>query len=81
MQNFLGLKHLIYKKSTWLKMRLAAGFSFINNYIFKLGFLDGHAGYVCAKMTAHYTFLKYARLRELNNAAKETKETGSTWGE
>ena len=53
-------------KSSWLKIRVAPGFSFFNYYILKAGFLDGHAGYVCAKMTAHYTFLKYARLRELN---------------
>jgi hypothetical protein len=53
------------KRPSWLKQRLAPGFNFLNYYIFKLGFLDGHEGFVCAKMTAHYTFLKYARLREL----------------
>lgn len=53
------------KKSSWVKMKIAPGFNFFNYYILKLGFLDGHAGYVCAKMTAWYTFLKYARLREL----------------
>ena len=26
---------------------------------------DGWEGLVCARMTAYYTFLKYARLREL----------------
>jgi glycosyltransferase involved in cell wall biosynthesis len=53
------------KKPSWFKLRLSPGFNFINYYILKFGFLDGHEGYVCAKMTAHYTFLKYARLREL----------------
>lgn len=53
------------KKASWFKIRMSPGFNFLNYYIFKLGFLDGHEGYVCAKMTAHYTFLKYARLREL----------------
>lgn len=53
------------KKPSWFKQRISPGFNFINNYIFKRGFLDGHEGYVCARMTAHYTFLKYARLREL----------------
>jgi hypothetical protein len=56
------------KKVPWFKIRMAPVFTFINYYILKLGFLDGHAGYVCAKMTAHYTFLKYARLKELNRA-------------
>lgn len=53
------------RKASWLKLRLSPGFTFFNYYILRLGFLDGHAGYVCAKMTAWYTFLKYARLKEL----------------
>lgn len=56
------------KKPSWFKLRLSPGFNFFNYYILKLGFLDGHEGFVCAKMTAHYTFLKYARLRELYKA-------------
>jgi glycosyltransferase involved in cell wall biosynthesis len=54
------------KTSSWFRTRLSPGFNFLNYYILKLGFLDGYEGYVCAKMTAHYTFLKYTRLRELN---------------
>ena len=53
------------KRSSWWKIRVSPAFTFINYYILKAGFLDGYAGYVCAKMTAHYTFLKYARLKEL----------------
>ncbi len=53
------------KKAFWFKIRLAPGFNFFMHYFIKLGFLDGHAGYICAKMTAHYTFLKYIRLKEL----------------
>lgn len=60
--------HHLGKRASWLKIRLSPGFTFFNYYILKLGFLDGYAGYICAKMTAHYTFLKYARLRELNRA-------------
>jgi glycosyltransferase involved in cell wall biosynthesis len=52
------------KRSSWIKIRLSPLFNFLNYYIFRLGFLDGHEGFVCAKMTAHYTFLKYARLKE-----------------
>jgi glycosyltransferase involved in cell wall biosynthesis len=62
------------RKASWFKIRLSPGFNFMNYYILKLGFLDGHAGYVCAKMTAHYTFLKYARLRELWNIEQTNKE-------
>jgi glycosyltransferase involved in cell wall biosynthesis len=61
------------RKSSWFKNRLSPGFNFVNYYILKLGFLDGFEGYVCAKMTAHYTFLKYAMLRELWHIRKATK--------
>lgn len=53
------------KKPSWFKIQLSPAFNFLNYYILRLGFLDGHAGYTCARMTAHYTFLKYARLREI----------------
>ena len=33
-------------------------------YLFKLGFLDGWQGFTIAWMTAFYTFLRYARVRE-----------------
>lgn len=56
---------MLGKKASWFKIRLSPAFNFINYYILKLGFLDGHAGYVCARMTSYYTFLKYTRLREL----------------
>ncbi len=65
------------KKPSWFKIRLSPGFNFLNYYILKLGFLDGHAGYVCAKMTAHYTFLKYARLRELWNTPRQKQRIGN----
>jgi glycosyltransferase involved in cell wall biosynthesis len=61
------------KKASWLKCRLAPAFSFFKYYILKLGFLDGYAGYICAKMTACYTFLKYEKLRELRSEAGSNK--------
>lgn len=39
---------------------------FFRGYFIKLGFLDGFYGFVIAKSSAHYTFMKYAELRELN---------------
>lgn len=44
--------------------------TFLRNYLLKGGFLDGNAGYQVCRMTAFYTLLKYARLKEL---AKEEK--------
>ena len=53
------------KRPNWIKLHLSPGFNFIKFYFFKLGFLDGYPGYLSAKMTAWYTFMKYARLKEL----------------
>ena len=54
------------KKSGTLKMYFAATFSFVKNYFFKLGFLDGRAGFDCTRIISLYTFLKYKELNELN---------------
>lgn len=53
------------KKSSWFKRYINPNFSFAKHYIFQLGFLDGWEGLLSARMTAFYTFLKYARLKEL----------------
>jgi len=59
------------KRSSGLKILFAPKFSFLNNYFFKLGFLDGWSGWVCARMTSYYTFIKYARLLELNKVKSQ----------
>lgn len=41
--------------------------NFLRNYLFKGGILDGRAGFIVCKMSAFYTLVKYAKLRELNN--------------
>ena len=58
------------KRSSWIKIHLAPMFSFLKYYVFKLGFLDGYAGFVCARMGSYYTRIKYARLLELNRGEK-----------
>ncbi|MBV9989328.1 MAG: glycosyltransferase family 2 protein [Chitinophagaceae bacterium] len=55
------------KKAGWLRCRLSGPFSFFTNYLLRLGFLDGEAGYTIAKMNAWYTWLKYTQLRDLNS--------------
>jgi glycosyltransferase involved in cell wall biosynthesis len=54
------------KRSSWAKICFSPIFSFLKYYILKLGFLDGWQGLICAGMTSYYTFLKYARLLEIN---------------
>jgi hypothetical protein len=58
------------KRSSWLKIYLAPIFTFLKYYVFKLGFLDGRAGFICAQMSSYYTHIKYARLLELNKIKK-----------
>ena len=48
-------------------------FLFLQNYIFRLGFLDGKAGYQSARITAHYTYLKYKKLGEMINNKRWVK--------
>lgn len=50
------------KKAGLFKKYAAAFFSFVQNYIFRAGFLDGKAGYQCAVLMAGYTFTKYKKL-------------------
>jgi glycosyltransferase involved in cell wall biosynthesis len=61
------------KESSLIKRYAAPPFTFIKYYIFRLGFLDGWEGLLCARMTAFYTSLKYARLHELQTFAKKQK--------
>ncbi len=62
--------HKLGKKASWWQCRLSGPFSFVINYLLKLGFLDGEAGYTIAKMNAWYTWLKYTQLRELNTSTR-----------
>ncbi len=50
------------KKVSLIKRYLSPLFSFIQNYIFRLGFLDGKAGFTVAKLNAYYVWLKYNHL-------------------
>jgi glycosyltransferase involved in cell wall biosynthesis len=71
MENYARLNAEKYfrqgKRSSVLKQWMSPAFSFVQNYIFKLGFLDGKAGLTCARMTAGYTFLKYKKLKEMTD--------------
>ena len=42
-------------------------FTFVKKFIFQLGFLDGYNGFLIASMAAYGKFLKYSKLREMEN--------------
>ena len=54
------------KTAGFVKRYLSPVFAFIQHYIIQLGFLDGKEGFIIAKTTARYTFLKYRYLKEMN---------------
>jgi glycosyltransferase involved in cell wall biosynthesis len=59
------------KKPSFFKQYFSPVFAFIQHYIFRLGFLDGKEGFIIAKTTARYTFLKYRYLKEMNKTKPE----------
>jgi len=55
------------KKPGFFKQFFSPAFAFIQHYIFRLGFLDGKEGFIIAKTTARYTFLKYHYLKVMKS--------------
>lgn len=61
------------KKSPSLFMiLLRAKWKFVSDYILKLGFLDGYAGFLVCKYSSLATFSKYVKLRQLHANQKES---------
>jgi glycosyltransferase involved in cell wall biosynthesis len=65
--------HARGKRSTWIKQYISPSFTFFKYYILRLGFLDGWAGLFSAKMSALYSYVKYARLRELEGTGNDVQ--------
>jgi glycosyltransferase involved in cell wall biosynthesis len=59
----------LHKKSTFLNILVSPLFKFIKSYLFKLGFLDGYYGFVVCMISAHATFIKHVKVRELYKTA------------
>lgn len=62
------------RKHSLLKILFSPVFTFIQAYIFKLGFLDGIHGFVLAIMNAHAAFVKYVKLWELRRNKDQLHE-------
>ena len=54
--------------TTLLAKVLRPPWRFFYMYVVRRGFLDGRAGFMLARLGAHFTFMKYARLGELVRA-------------
>jgi glycosyltransferase involved in cell wall biosynthesis len=53
------------KKSSIIKLTIGPVWRFFRDYILKLGFLDGKAGFEICSISARATYLKYKKLAEL----------------
>lgn len=53
------------KKTSFIKLYFSPVVKFIRDYIVKLGFMDGIAGFTVARISAYATFLKYNKLKNL----------------
>jgi glycosyltransferase involved in cell wall biosynthesis len=60
------------KRPNVFKQYLSPVFAFLQHYIFRLGFLDGKEGFIIARTTARYTFLKYHYLEQLHRNPVKT---------
>jgi len=53
--------------------------AFLRNYVWKRGFADGMPGLIVSAMNAHYVFLKFAKLWELERRGSAFPVPGSTF--
>jgi glycosyltransferase involved in cell wall biosynthesis len=64
----LAAEELVYRKTKigLSKLILDPAWTFARTYFLQRGFLDGLEGLIIAHMAAHYTFLKYAKARNMS---------------
>jgi len=63
------------KRSWRAAMWFATPWSWFNNYVLSLGFLDGYRGWVISRMAARGTWLKFKKLGELVETESSTTGT------
>jgi glycosyltransferase involved in cell wall biosynthesis len=66
----LGAEKILHKKITMRSALTHAIWSFVKHYVFKLGFLDGWAGFVIAFGNFEGTFYRYVKAYEIQNSSK-----------
>jgi glycosyltransferase involved in cell wall biosynthesis len=58
------------KKSNLFKILTRPVLQFLRDYFLKLGFLDGRVGYTICKINALSAFLKYSKLKDLDQSTR-----------
>jgi glycosyltransferase involved in cell wall biosynthesis len=64
-------------RGTWLRLTLNPLAAFLKKYVLKRGFLDGIAGFMLAALHAYYTFLKHAKLWELEHGITKRNKSSA----
>ncbi|MEO6668583.1 MAG: glycosyltransferase family 2 protein [Ferruginibacter sp.] len=74
-----AIKYLNHgKKSPAFFRMVSPSFHFLQSFIFRLGFLDGQAGFITARINANYTWKKYDYLYQMmrNESRKDMPAPG-----
>jgi len=58
------------KRASFVKQWFSPMAKFIQGYVLRLGLLDGHAGWMIAKLSARAVRLKYVKLERLHNGRR-----------
>lgn len=60
------------KRASFTSLVISPFWKFIKSYFFRLGFLDGYYGFVVCVISAYATFIKYVKIKELqqNNSVE-----------
>ena len=66
--------YLLGKRAKWHHVTVRPVYTLLYRYVFRLGFLEGLAGAVISFMGALGTFVKYARLYEIQTRADSNDE-------
>lgn len=53
------------KKANFMALVISPFWKFLKSYFFRLGFLDGYYGFVVSIISAYATFMKYVKIKEL----------------
>lgn len=64
------------KKSNWFKLLVNPFWAFFHCYFIRLGLLEGFEGFTIAVISAHSTFLKYAKLYQLQHSVRSAVKGG-----
>ena len=61
------------KRVSFFEILFRPGWRFVRAYFLRLGFLDGWQGFVIARITAIYTFLRYLKVYQVQHEAPDIK--------